>query len=468
MPPRLARREEAAYDAPVSASCLNDAGASREGMANRADQIYRRLTGLAITLMVAGCLAGIAVPAGLGWDFANFYDAGRRAGAGQIEDVYDPLSLIAGQTPQGSMRFWGAPVSAFLYTPMSGLSAETALILFKIENVLAFFATFVVLFFFSLKFLPHDRVARWRFAAVFAFLCLLYQPFWTVFRVGGQTTPTVLLLLTLALVAHVSGRVRWSALGVVLATLLKPALAPMLVYLMCVSGLSFLGASVGILAVVGLASLAWLGWPIHATFPELMLNNVQTTFPWPSNSSLYILIDNLRLALGPTADTGVPRVILVVLRYALRGTVLATVVYLGVTSRAQLWPAEARRHWDFLLAILLFLLWSVTLWEHYLAMLFLPLIYVVAAHQHFSRRALGLVAAIFLLSLGQNLIFINFLREQFAFSSAPALVGIALFKSGPLLLTLVFLWGHAGEIFNSYTTPMWTSFQTSAHGNRSS
>ena len=50
-----------------------------------------------------------------------------------------------------------------------------------------------------------------------------------------------------------------------------------------------------------------------------MLNNVQTTFPWPSNSSLYILIDNLRLALGPTADTGVARVILVVLRYALRG-----------------------------------------------------------------------------------------------------------------------------------------------------
>ena len=338
-------------------------------MAIRDCLFYRRLTWLAITLMLAGCLVGIAVPAGLGWDFANFYDAGRRAAAGQIDDVYDPNSLIAGHRPQGRMRFWGAPISAFFYTPMSGFSAEMALVLFKIENVLAFFASFVVLFCFSAKFVPHDRLARWKFAAVFVFLCLMYQPFWTVFRVGGQTTPTVLLLLTLALVAHVSGRFWWSALGVVLATLLKPALAPMLVYLLCVSGLSFLGASVAILAAVGLASLAWLGWPIHATFLELVLNNVQTTFPWSSNSSLYILIDNLRIALGPTADTGVPRVILVLLTNALRGTVLATVVYLGVKSRSQPWPASAHRHWDFLLAVLFFLLWSMTLWEHYLAML---------------------------------------------------------------------------------------------------
>ena len=437
-------------------------------MADRDCRIYRRLTWLAITLMLAGCLVGIAVPAGLGWDFANFYDAGRRASAGQIDDVYDPTSLIAGHTPQGQMRFWGAPISAFFYTPLSGFSAETALLLFKIENVLAFFATFVVLFFFSVRFVSHDRLARWKFAAVFASLCLLYQPFWTVFRVGGQTTPTVLLLLTLALVAHVSGRFWWSALGVVLATLLKPALAPMLLYLLCVAGLSFLRASVSILAAIGLASVAWLGWPIHAIFLELVLNNLQTTFPWPSNSSLYILIDNLRLALGPTADNGVPRVLLVLLTYALRGTVLATVVYLGVKSRSQPWPTGAKRHWDFLLAVLFFLLWSVTLWEHYLSMLFLPLVYVVAAHQHFSRRALGLVAAIFVLSLGQNLIFTNFLRGQFAFSSAPALVGIALFRSGPLLLTLVFLWRHARELFGSYTATAWVSFPTSAHGSGSS
>jgi hypothetical protein len=416
---------------------------------------YRRLTRLFIFLMLAGCLAGIIVPAGLGWDFANFYDAGRRIAAGQSEDLFDAARLIDGAAPQGTMYFWGTPISAFLYVPLSWFPAETALVLFKIQNVLAFAAAFGVLFAFCQAFLPDSRSARSEFAAVFAFLCLIYQPFWTVFRVGGQTTPTVFLLLALGIVLHTHARFWGSALCVVVATLIKPAVAPALLFLLCVSGLSFLRKTVVILSVVGLTSLALLGWPVHLAFLTFVRGGVQSTYPWYYNSSLYILVDNLRTAVGSQADAGVYRLLLAGLTYGVKATVLATVVFLTVKSRAQGWSDAARRHFDFVMAILFFLLWSLTVWEHYLAVLFIPLVYVVAAREYFSRRALVIVGSIFVLSLGQNLILTDLLRSRLTFDSLVALLGIALFKSGPLLLTLVFLLRHHAELFRSYAAPAW-------------
>ena len=38
----------------------------------------RRLTAAAVLLIAIGNVVGIVVPAGVGWDFANFYDTGRR------------------------------------------------------------------------------------------------------------------------------------------------------------------------------------------------------------------------------------------------------------------------------------------------------------------------------------------------------------------------------------------------------
>src|SRR5687767_13195777 len=99
---------------------------------------YKHWTWLFMGLIGAGCLVGIAVPAGLGWDFANFYDAGRRIAAGQVVDLYSPASPIAGQPPQGSTGFFGAPLSAVLYLPLAPFPARTALVLFKIQNALAF------------------------------------------------------------------------------------------------------------------------------------------------------------------------------------------------------------------------------------------------------------------------------------------------------------------------------------------
>ena len=420
-------------------------------------EVYQRWTKLFVALVAAGCLIGIAVPAGLGWDFANFYDAGRRVAAGQIADLYSPLSLINGQPPQGRTGFFGAPLSALFYLPLAPFSAETALVLFKIENVLAYAATFAILLRFYRHLVPGDDQARLKFTALFAFLCLIYQPFWTVFRVGGQTTATVLLLLSVGLVAHTRGR-RWtSALCVVMAALIKPSLAPTLILLGALSGFSYALRLAAALAVAGALSQVLMGWPVHLSFLDLMSRSSRLTYAWYFNSSLYVLIENLRLYAGPGAASGALRLVFLGLTYALKASVVVLVSWLAWRSRREAWTDAARRHADFLLAVVFFLLWSPTIWEHYLSLLFPLLIFIIASQAQFSRQALVLVALIFVLSVGQNLIVVNWFRYGFAFESLPALVGIALFKSAPLLLTMWLLWRHADEWLSSHAGSRWVS-----------
>ena len=414
---------------------------------SQASQTWTRVFTALVVLIAAGCLAGIVVPAGLGWDFANFYDAGRRVASGQIGDLYNPLSPINGMAPQGRTGFFGAPLSALFYLPLAPFSAETALILFKIQNVCAFAATFALLLAFYRPLVGSDEVAQRRFMALFALLFLIFQPFWTVFRVGGQTTPTVLLLLSAGLVTHTRGRFWGSAICVVLAALVKPALAPAVLVLAAVAGFAFLWRLGVVLAISGALSLVLMGWPVHAAFLELMSKSSQLTYAWYFNSSIYILFNTIQAYAGSGSDWAR---ILAGLTFALKALVVATALVLTYRSRRQDWPEAARRHFDFTLATLFFLLWSPTVWEHYLSLLFPFLIFILATREHFSRQAVAIVGLIFLLSIGQNLILINWVRYSFAIDSLPELVVITFIKSGPLLLTVWFLWRHAGELLRSH------------------
>jgi hypothetical protein len=420
------------------------------------EQFYRRWSAICLVLMAIGCAVGVIVPAGIGWDFANFYDAGRRVAAGQVADLYNPRSPIAGQPPQGSTGFFGAPLSALFYVPLAGFDAGTALVLFKVQNVAAFAVTFVVLFRFCRRFVSGGSLEQSRFAAQFAFFCLIFQPFWTVFRVGGQTTPTVLMLLAIGLVLHTRGRFWGSSATIVLAALIKPALAPALLLLAAISGLAFAWRLGTTLAASGLLSLALVGWPAHAAFLDLMQRSAGRTYAWYFNSSVYILLDSLRQYAGADTPAGLQGSLSIAI-WALRGAVAVGTLWLVYRSWREPWPASARRHFNFTLTILFFLLWSPIVWEHYLALLFLPLMYVVAAQTHFSREALGIVAAILFTSIAQNLILINWIREHVAFDSVLALAAAAIVKSAPLLLTVVLVARHWRQWFGSYTAAAWRS-----------
>jgi hypothetical protein len=418
---------------------------------------YRRLTTAVIFVMLLVSVVGIVVPAGLGWDFANFYDAGRKALVGQIGDLYDPSVPIAGQPPQGSMAFWGTPISSYLYAPLGVLSPGAALVVFKVQNTLALWAALAILYWHCRRMLDDTPGARAGFAALFVFLALIYQPFWTIYRVGGQTTPTVLLLVVVGLVCHSASHLALSAACLVLAALIKPSFGTMLAFLMLVSGWRFFAIAVALLAAVGAFSVLAMGWPVHAEYLERMLVGTRNSTAWMYNSALSVWVENLRLLSDPASTAPSRPPMLTALITAIRLVVVLVFAHLYWLARRVPWSAAARRHRDYLLAILFSLLTAPTVWEHYLALLFVPLAYLVASRRYWSREALWITAAIFLFAMGQNLIFINWLDTHAALNTLVPLLAVGFFKSAPLLLALILLWRHGDELFASYRAPVWNA-----------
>jgi hypothetical protein len=391
---------------------------------------YRLLVIAAVSLIAIGCVVVIAVPAGLGWDFANFYDAGRVVAAGEFDSLLQSnKGMIAGAPPQGVPDFWGTPLSAWLYFPLSAFAPETALVLFKVENVLAYAAALLVLFFHLRGLLEPDALVRWRFAALFTGMVLLYQPFWTVFRVGGQTTATVLLLLCVALVMHSRLRYGWSALLFVLAIMIKPALVTSLLFLLLVSAGRFALYTLLYLALMGVLSIAVMGWDIQMEFIAKMLGGSAVISGWVNNSSLYALLNEV------PGRTVLPLI-------AIKLAVIASFAWFVITTRGRFASREARAYCYFMLSILFFLLISNTVWEHYLSFLFLPLALILAFHERLDRRA-GWMLVVLLASLPlQNVIVARLLQNTFAFDTLTVLLPLLVLKTAPLWLGWVLLLGY--------------------------
>jgi hypothetical protein len=419
-----------------------------------AQRRYRRLTLLFVGLLALGTTAGIIVPAGPGWDFANFYDAGSKVAAGQIQDLYNPHSLIRGKNAQGSLQFFGAPISALIYAPLGYFSPGVALVLFKIENTLAYFLALFLLYRHCRRFVEDTPIAQSAFAATFAFISLIYQPFWTVYRVGGQSMPTVFLLLTVALLAHTAGGMFWSALCLVLAVLIKPAFLSALALVAIVSGPRFICYSAVVAAFSGLLSVALMGWQVHLDFLTALKAASNTFYPWFYNSSIYVLIDNLRIYWRVQSEVSSYSVFSLAATAA-RVFLVALFVYLIARGRLQSWSAPAKRHFHFCMAVAFCLFLAPVVWEHYLSVLFFPLAYIIASRRHFSGGAMAVIGSIFFLAVWQNLILVNFLRYNFVWDTLFELISVGLLKSAPLLLFLYFLLRYKTALLESYSAPAW-------------
>jgi len=416
---------------------------------------YRRLAGLGLLLMVLGCIAGIAVPAGLAWDFANFYDAGHKVLVGQTEDLFDANASIAGAPPQGHMAFWGVPLTAYLYAPLALAPPRVALTLFKIVDSLALLGGLFLLLRQLGPFVGNRDEDRARFLAGFVWLALLFQPLWTIFRVGGQTTPLVFLALIFAWSRHRDARFGWSALAFVVAVLIKPSFVTALAFVAVISGVRFFVFTATWMTAAGLLSLVTTGWALHLEFVRKMLHGSSLSTAWMHNSALTVPFENLRMLWDPLPTAEARPVGLLLGVQLTRLLVLFVCARWVWLSRDRPWSAAARRHFHFLVGILFTLLISPIVWEHYLSLLFLPLAYVVASYRSFSRGALCVVGLIFCFSLGQNLVLIRWLDASFSIDTPVTLLGAGLFKAAPLLLTLFFLMRYRNDLFDSYSAAAW-------------
>lgn len=395
------------------------------------------------------------MPAGLGWDFANFYDAGRRAAAGQIADLYRPAGLIAGEPPQGTLAFWSAPLTAWLYAPLAVLPPRAALAVFKLQNLLAYLAALAALYLLHRPLAGGTAVERWRFTAFYAVLCLIYQPFWSVFRVGGQTTPTVLLLFVLALAAHMRGRLGWSSLLVVAAVLIKPALVTALLVLVLSANWRFAAWTAVHAAGAALLSLATAPWDLHRQFLSRLLTAAGEVYPWFWNSSLHVPLVELEARWPALTGSPAPPALFTAASLGLQAAVAVTVAALLVQGLRRPWPERARRHFQVLVALAFFLLVSRTVWEHYLALLFPLLSFLVARERRLGGAARSILVAVFVFCLGQNVLFTDLLRQHLQPLPAVATLALALLKSAPLYLTWALLWWHRETLLESYDTGAW-------------
>lgn len=413
------------------------------------DVVNRRFA-IAFTATIAVAAAiGILVPAGSGWDFANFYDTGRRILGWQISDLYDASSLVTGSAPQGVMSFWGAPLSALLYAPLGWLAPGAALIAFKVVGTAAFLAALWILYRHNLSFIEDTEAARWRFAAMYSGAVLLFQPFWSVYRVGGQTTPLVFLLLAVAMIAHIRDRTWLTAGCLVAAVAIKPAFVIVIVALGILGGWRMLLALTAWGVAWGLVSLLLLGWPVHLQFIDVMRDGLRYNYSWLYNSSLYVAAESLKERASTPVSPFVNATVVVV-----KLLMLALFGWLAWQSRTRTALPAARQHFDFLLALTFCLALSQTVWEHYLALLFPLIAYVIASYRQFSRGAIALIAVILALSITQNVTFTALLRPV-EITSPVALVIVGLFKSAPLLLSVIFLARYREELFTGYQAESW-------------
>src|SRR5262249_16501128 len=211
-----------------------------------------------------------------------------------------------------------------------------------IQNPLAYFAALLLLYVHPRRFAGDSPKAQSRFGALFAFLALIYQPFWTVYRAGGQTTPTIVFLLTVGLLTHTAGKRLWTVLCLVTTVMIKPAFLPILGILMLVSGTRFFRDATLVGSVLALTSVAVLGWPMQREFLTVLARGAINSFPWFYNSSLYVWFDALRV-IFPAGPAGAPSPVITAVVTGAKVCVLLLGVFVFVRSRAQVWVPPARR-----------------------------------------------------------------------------------------------------------------------------
>jgi hypothetical protein len=386
---------------------------------------------LSIIAVQVGC--GVTNREGLEWDFANFYDAGRKAAADQAGSLYDPAATIAGAPALGRMTFLGTPLSAGLYVPLSWFAPPVSLVLFKVQHTLATAAALLLLFRLHRQTGQRSFGSSLTFAAVFTLAVAVYQPFWEVYHLGGQTTGAVLLLLVSGAFCHVRGHQFLAALAFALAVVIKPGFVVTLAVLSWLSGRRFASYAAGVGTVLALASIAWAGWSPHAAFLQQLLSTRPE--PWLFNSSVTVFLDNLQTMTAPPLAPAAASVASTAIRVGIAGFLIVSVA--GEASK--LASDGGRRHLNAVVAISAGLLVLPVVWEHYLALLFIPLSYCLAVAPRLSRRAQLLLIAILILSMTQNVSVVERIRSVIYVNSWPELVAAGLFKSGPLALAAILL-----------------------------
>lgn len=410
---------------------------------------------LAVALLLAATAVGVFNFRNIKYDFANFYDAGQKARAGEFAALYDPMAQIAGRDPFGNMSFASAPLTSYLYVPLTVLEPRPAVIAFKLAGAAAQLLALALLFRETRGLAGSDPAHRRAYLAVFAWSALLFQPLYSWLFVGGQTTPFVFLLLVSAWMALLRGRDGLAALAMAAAVVIKPAFAPAAVLVFVATSNRFriwaLAAGAGFVAL----SLTTLGPDVNLAFIDMVLNKAQEGNTPGQNSNPFAWVGPLLARPdGFPSGPGPAGGMLVSLGLKL-GTAALILALLAGQIRAGL-SRQAERHAVFAAAILLVIVLSPVVWSHYLSVLFLPFAVLIALRRHLPGWAAILFAAILVLAVPQNFLVLMRLQREIPFDTPAVVLAVTFLKSLPALLAVIGVIALRRPILSALADPAWS------------
>lgn len=405
--------------------------------------------GLACLIILALCFHGIERPRGLALDFANYYDAGRKAVAGQFTELYDPFALIEDEVPFGEMSFLSAPITSYFYAPLAALEPYSAAIVFKTAITLCQLLALILLFRHLAQKLPSTE-ARARFFAIFSCSALIFMPFWMVYWVGGQTTPVAFLMIVIALITYRNGRVILPAAALCIAVLIKPFLAPGMIFILIAADKRMRVALLALGATIAVISILAVGIEPHLQQVEKVLAKGGHLDPPQLNSNMLAWIEPSFLSLEELRDLAKKPAGLTFTALALKLFLVGVLLALYVLHRRPSISQTADRQNMLIVAAMISLIIAPTVWSHYLAFLFIPLMFA-ASHEARLPFAAKVIAALAVLTsffqhpflIRKYIEFTEEVSEGFLATNTWGNVFlISIVKSLPMLLTygLVAVW----------------------------
>jgi hypothetical protein len=219
------------------------------------------------------------------------------------------------------------------------------------------------------------------------------------------------------------------------------------------SGWKLVRAAVVIGAGLGLASIATMGWPVHAAFLQQMSGGLGTQSSWVFNSSLFVaahsvLLDN-RWGFDPVT----------VMRIVATGrlAIVALFAWLWWRLRTLDRSSAGRRHMEFLIALWLGLAISTIVWEHYLALLFPLVAFAAASWERLGRSARAVLLTLLATTVWQNVTFTSLLDSRVDIRGLGLLLTLAALKSAALIAATLLLWRSFAELAHASVARQWNA-----------
>lgn len=399
------------------------------------------LTSLIAVSIFVGSIVGILVERGLGLSFSSYYDTARRILSHEYGNLYFANTLIAGQPPLGGTTFTAMPIIGYVIAPLGLFDPHTALIILKIVNTLSIWLALLIIYLHLEKHTIMDAQQRHQFLIKFLISAVLFQSFWTIFRIGGSLAPFVFLLYVIGLVQHTRSNYMASACCVVCAALIYPEyiIAAVLPFAFSPARFRYWFILVSVLAVS--VSFMICGIKVHVDlFARLLYEARHLELPY-LGSNLVTWVEPLMLKYEDYRLLYTPYDVAITL-LLVRLFIVLLLVRAVINVQNSNAGHEMKQQFCFMVAILLAPVLSFTTFSEQLVSFFIAYAFILAQSAKFPKIAIVLAWSGLVFALFQNSILVRMYIKVFGENDWHDLMVLGAAKSVTMLavVLIIILW----------------------------